>query len=102
MPESSSATCVQRPPPATTKDQRQLGTTQDDRVATLLRLHASPNALEAGGGFLAPSSEDERITAELRAGTYLAPTADVVRKHGGLWFQDESFVVVRRSAGVAP
>jgi hypothetical protein len=39
--------------------------------------------------------EDERVAEALRDSSYLDITADVVRKHGGLWFQDESFVVVR-------
>jgi hypothetical protein len=41
--------------------------------------------------------EDERIAAQLHSGEYLKPTAEILRKNGGLWFQDESFVVVRRS-----
>jgi hypothetical protein len=42
--------------------------------------------------------EDERVADVLMEGKYLEATADVVLKHGGLWFQDESFVVVRHSA----
>lgn len=41
--------------------------------------------------------EDERVADVLMEGKYLEATADVVLKHGGLWFQDESFVVVRHS-----
>lgn len=40
--------------------------------------------------------EDERVAELLRTGAYLKPTADILRRNGGLWFQDESFVVVRR------
>ena len=39
--------------------------------------------------------DDERIGEALMGGKSLDATADVVLKHGGLWFQDESFVVVR-------
>jgi len=39
---------------------------------------------------------DERTTRAMPAGTYLDATAEVVARHGGLWFVDESFVVVRR------
>ncbi len=39
--------------------------------------------------------EDERIASVLTSPTYIDATVEVVRKHGGLWFQDESFVVVR-------
>ena len=42
--------------------------------------------------------EDERVTEVMQRGDYLQATKDVVLKHGGLWFQDESFVVVRNDA----
>jgi hypothetical protein len=42
--------------------------------------------------------EDERTADVLMEGKYLDATADVVLKHGGLWFQDESFVVVRHAS----
>ncbi|MEP7045808.1 MAG: hypothetical protein ABI949_03965 [Ilumatobacteraceae bacterium] len=42
--------------------------------------------------------EDERTADVLMEGRYLDATADVVLKHGGLWFQDESFVVVRHTS----
>ena len=42
--------------------------------------------------------EDERVTEVMQHGDYLQATKDVVLKHGGLWFQDESFVVVRNDA----
>jgi nicotinamidase-related amidase len=41
--------------------------------------------------------EDERTADVLMEGKYLEATADGVLKHGGLWFQDESFVVVRHA-----
>jgi len=40
--------------------------------------------------------EDERLEAVVRTGAYLAATRRVLQKHGGLWFNDEAFVVVRR------
>ncbi len=40
--------------------------------------------------------EDERLEDVLTKGTYLEATQQVLRKHGGLWFNDESFVVSRR------
>jgi hypothetical protein len=42
--------------------------------------------------------EDERVTEAMQHGEYLQATKDVVLKHGGLWFQDESFVVVRNAS----
>jgi hypothetical protein len=32
-------------------------------------------------------------------GAYLSATQDVLQKHGGLWFNDEAFVVTRNSSG---
>jgi hypothetical protein len=41
--------------------------------------------------------EDERIEAAVRGGDkYLEATAKVLKKHKGLWFNDESFVVSRK------
>jgi hypothetical protein len=42
--------------------------------------------------------EDERVEKAVQNGDYLDVTADVLRKNGGLWFNDESFVVTRRRA----
>ena len=40
--------------------------------------------------------EDERLDAVVTNGAYLAATQKVLQKHGGLWFNDEAFVVTRR------
>lgn len=40
--------------------------------------------------------EDERLDAVVETGDYLRATQSVLRKHGGLWFNDETFVVSRR------
>ena len=40
--------------------------------------------------------EDDRLEEVLARGTYLDATREVLQKHGGLWFFDESFVVSRR------
>lgn len=40
--------------------------------------------------------EDERLDAVVSGGAYLAATRHVLKKHGGLWFNDEAFVVTRR------
>ena len=40
--------------------------------------------------------DDARITRAMSGGAYLDATAEVVARHGGLWFVDESFVVARR------
>ncbi len=41
--------------------------------------------------------EDERLGKVVADGSYLPATQAVLRKHGGLWFNDESFVVSRRA-----
>lgn len=40
--------------------------------------------------------EDERLDAVVTNGAYLDATQAVLQKHGGLWFNDETFVVTRR------
>jgi hypothetical protein len=42
--------------------------------------------------------DDVRVADAMEQVDYLAVTNEVVRKHGGLWFQDESFVVVRNES----
>jgi hypothetical protein len=39
--------------------------------------------------------DDERVGTAMHGSEYLKVTNEVVLKHGGLWFQDESFVVVK-------
>jgi hypothetical protein len=40
--------------------------------------------------------EDERLDAAVTGGKYLDATQAVLMKHGGLWFNDETFVVTRK------
>src|SRR5882757_5171783 len=40
--------------------------------------------------------EDERLDTVVTTGAYLDATQQVLKKHGGLWFNDETFVVSRR------
>jgi len=40
--------------------------------------------------------EDERLDAVVMNGAYLEATQKVLQKYGGLWFNDEAFVVTRR------
>ena len=39
---------------------------------------------------------DEMLDAVVTTGAYLDATQAVLKKYGGLWFNDESFVVSRR------
>ena len=41
--------------------------------------------------------EDHRLQAVMSDSGYLDATRDVLRKYGRLWFQNESYVVVKRS-----
>jgi hypothetical protein len=40
--------------------------------------------------------EDQRLEDVIFDGRYLDATRDVLQKHGGLWFRDESYVISRR------
>jgi hypothetical protein len=40
--------------------------------------------------------EDERLDAVVQTGAYLDATQEILQKHGGLWCNDETFVVSRR------
>ena len=42
--------------------------------------------------------EDERLSEVVRDGRYLSATEEVLRERGGLWFNDESYVISRRRA----
>ena len=40
--------------------------------------------------------EDERLEPVVSSGGYLDATADVLHKHNGIWFNDETFVISRK------
>ena len=40
--------------------------------------------------------EDEKLEHVMKDGSYLEVTQAVLNEHGGLWFNDEAFVVRRR------
>ncbi len=40
--------------------------------------------------------EDQRLSRAIASGAYLEATKEVLRRHGGLWFWDESYVISRR------
>ncbi len=42
--------------------------------------------------------EDERLGSVMNDGAYLKAAQTVLQKHGGLWFNDETFIVTRRRA----
>ncbi len=43
--------------------------------------------------------EDQRLAGTLKKQNYLEATNHVLQKHGGLWFNDESYVISRKRDG---
>ena len=78
----------------------------DEGALFRYRLHALPDELGTNIGtstllaawnaaIYVAQIPDDRLTDALGRGDYLDSTAEVLRRHGGLWFLDESFVVHR-------
>ncbi len=78
----------------------------DDRSLFTYHMHALPEEIGSNIGtstllaawnaaVYVAQIEDDRLTEVLQHGHYLDATRKVIHRHGGLWFQDESFVVVR-------
>ncbi len=42
--------------------------------------------------------EDQRLSEVVKSDAYLEATQEVLQKHGGLWFNDESYVISRKQA----
>ena len=77
----------------------------DARAIFKYRMHALPS--EIGGASIGTSTlfaawnasvyvnqiEDERVEQVIADGTYLKTTSRLLNKHGGLWFNDETFVI---------
>jgi hypothetical protein len=77
----------------------------DARSLVKYRMHALPSQI--GGANIGTSTlfaawnasvyvnqiEDERVEEVIKGGSYLDATAKILNKHGGLWFNDETFVI---------
>ncbi|NQU62206.1 MAG: hypothetical protein HQ512_13830 [Rhodospirillales bacterium] len=70
-------------------------------------MHTSPSELKRSIGVSTVMSswnaavyvaqiEDERLSEAYKDGAYIEATQTVLKEHGGLWFQDETFVISRR------
>jgi hypothetical protein len=81
--------------------------TRDETSLFSYHLHAMPNEVSSriststrlaawNAAVYVAQIDDERVGEALMEGKYLDATAEVVLRHGGLWFQDELFVVVRQ------
>ncbi len=40
--------------------------------------------------------EDDRLEAAMRGDVYIPATRNVLKKRGGLWFQNESYTIIRK------
>ena len=78
----------------------------DERALFRYHMHALPSEVAGSIGtstlFAAWNAatyvsqvEDDRLTQIVAVNDYLDATAEVLRRHGGLWFNDESFVISR-------
>ena len=82
-------------------------TGSDDKAIFRYRMHTLPTEISEAIGtstlFAAWNAaiyvgqiEDERLEPVISSGDYLDATADILHKHNGIWFNDESFVVARK------
>jgi hypothetical protein len=42
--------------------------------------------------------DEDRLSAALSSGAYVEATQSVLQRHGGLWFNDEAYVIARTGA----
>ena len=79
----------------------------DDRAMLSYQMHTLPSEIGESIGtstlFAAWNAaiyvaqiEDQRLAEAIHDGEYLERTAKILQKYGGLWFNDETFVVARR------
>jgi hypothetical protein len=79
----------------------------DNRAVFRYEMHTLPSELTGSIGtstvlaawnaaIYVSQVEDERLNEVVKDGRYLESTREVLRKHNGLWFNDESYVISRR------
>ncbi len=79
----------------------------DNRSLFRYEMHTLPSEISASIGtstllaawnaaIYVAQIEDDRLTDVVADGRYLDATREALRKHGGLWFYDESYVISRR------
>ena len=70
-------------------------------------MHSLPSELEASIGtstlFAAWNAatyvaqiEDQRIEEAMKSSNYMSVTQEILKKHGGLWFNDESYIISKK------
>ncbi|HWA90111.1 MAG TPA: hypothetical protein VG889_08770 [Rhizomicrobium sp.] len=91
------------------KDARNIGFHAGSDQRSLFRydMHTLPNEVSASIGtstllaawnaaIYVAQIEDQRLAGVMTNDAYLEATREVLHKHGGLWFWDESYVITRR------
>ena len=82
----------------------------DGKAVFRYDMHTLPGEIEAENASIGTSTlfaawndaayvaqiEDQRLEEAMRDDGYLKATREVLRKHGGLWFNDESFIISRK------
>lgn len=82
----------------------------DERSKFRYQMYTLPNEIDAQATSIDTSTlvaawnnatyvaqiEDTRLTEAMTSGRYLDATREVLRRHSGLWFNDESYVISRR------
>jgi hypothetical protein len=82
----------------------------DERSKFKYQMYTLPNEIDAAATSIGTSTlvaawnnatyvaqiEDTRLTEVMASGRYLEITKDVLRKHNGLWFNDEMYVISRK------
>jgi hypothetical protein len=82
----------------------------DERSKFSYQMYTLPNEIDAAATSIGTSTlvaawnnatyvaqiEDARLTEAMNSGHYLEVTKKVLKKHNGLWFNDESYVISRK------
>jgi len=80
---------------------------EDEEAVFRYRMHTLPNEMERAIGtstllaawnaaVYVAQIEDARLDAAYADARYIEATASVLKRHGGLWFNDETYVIERR------
>ena len=86
------------------------GANSDSKMLFRYHMHTLPDEIDHGSTSIGTSTllaawnaavyvaqiEDERLAVAMANSNYLNATREVLRKHGGLWFFDESYTVIRK------
>ena len=68
---------------------------QDNMESTLCQVYNPPLLAAWNAATYVAQIDDEQLREAMSSSDYLDATWDVLKKHSGLWFTDESFIVAR-------